>query len=103
MRERWFGATGLRVPEIAVEGEDVDVEDDHHVRLRGETYDAVVAETADDPGLARAHLAGVPVLVRADTADAVKDALSRPQVACALGPRYARTLRELDLTSLTYG
>ena len=22
MRERWFGATGRRVPEIAVEGED---------------------------------------------------------------------------------
>ncbi len=88
-RERWFGATGRRVPEIALEGS-IDV---------GE---ALVLESVDDvEQLRNAHAQGTPVVVRAADADAVKAALSRPEVACALVTDPA--LLELDLRSLTYG
>ena len=40
-------------------------------------------------------------MIRAGTADEVKAALSRPEVACALVTDPA--LVELDLTELTYG
>jgi hypothetical protein len=93
MRERWFGATGRRVPEIAVEG-------DPAVRLD----EALVLESVSDtPRLREAHRRGVPVVVRARTAEAVKEALSRPEVASVVVPRSARELLELDLTELTYG
>jgi hypothetical protein len=88
-RERWFGATGRRVPEIALEGS-IDV---------GE---ALVLESVDDvEQLRNAHAQGTPVVVRAADAEAVKAALSRPEVACALVTDPA--LLELDLRSLTYG
>jgi hypothetical protein len=32
----------------------------------------------------------------------VKEALARPEVACAAVPAEARELRDLDLTALTY-
>ena len=88
MRERWFGATGRRVPEIALED-------------GLELGDALVLDTLDDDALRRAHAAGQPVVVRAHTAEEVKAALARPEVASALvdDPR----LLELDLTELTYG
>jgi hypothetical protein len=91
LRERWFGATGRRVPEIAVEGElDVD--------------DAIVLEdVSDEPALKAAHEEGRPVVVRASSADEIKAALARPEVACALIPETKRELLELDLTELTYG
>ena len=91
MRERWFGATGRRVPEIAVEGElDLD--------------DALVLDDAlDNRGLQAAHAEGRPVVVRAATPAEVKGALARPEVACALVPPDRRDLLELDLTELTYG
>ena len=88
MRERWFGATGRRVPEIAVEG---------HLDLG----DALVLDTVDDDALRSAHAEGRPVAVRAHTADEVKAALARPEVAVALVDDPA--LLELDLTELTYG
>jgi hypothetical protein len=88
MRERWFGATGRRVPEIALEG---DVELD----------DALVLDAPDDDALRAAHAEGRPVAVRARTAGEVKAALARPEVACALVTDPA--LVELDLTELTYG
>ena len=88
MRERWFGATGRRVPEIVLEG-DVD--------LSG----ALVLDTVDADTLRRAHEEGRPVVVRAATADEVKTALARPEVASALVTD--RGLLELDLTELTYG
>jgi hypothetical protein len=88
LRERWFGATGRRVPEIALEGE-VDV------------TGALVLDAVDDEALRRAHEAGQPVVVRAATAEEVKAALARPEVAAALVTD--RTLLDLDLTELTYG
>ena len=93
MRERWFGATGRRVPEIAVEG-------DERVPLA----EALVLDGVDDAGRLRAaHAEGTPVVVRAATADEVVDALARPEVACALVPPEAARLVDLDLTELTYG
>ena len=88
MRERWFGATGRRVPEIALEGE-------------LELGDALVLDTVDVDALQDAHAQGRPVIVRASTPEEVKAALSRPEVACALVTDPA--LVALDLTELTYG
>ena len=88
VRERWLGATGRRVPEIAVEGE-LEVED------------ALVLD--DVRALETAHEAGRPVLVRADSAERVRRALARPEVASVLVPPDRRDLLELDLTELTYG
>lgn len=90
MRERWFGATGRRVPEIAVEGE---------LAVEG----ALVLDSADDDRLREAHDAGTPVVVRASSPEAVKEALARPEVACVLVPAGRRDLLGLDLTELTYG
>jgi hypothetical protein len=88
-RERWFGATGRRVPEIALEGS---------IDLEG----ALVLDSTDDVDrLREAHEQGTPVVVRAASADAVKRALARPEVACALVTDPA--LLDLDLRSLTYG
>jgi hypothetical protein len=88
MRERWFGATGRRVPEISLEGE-------------LELGDALVLDAPDDAALREAHARGRPVVVRARTAEEVKAALARPEVATALVDDPA--LLELDLTELTYG
>ncbi len=88
MRERWFGATGRRVPEIALAGE-LDVEG------------ALVLDSVDDDAVRAAHAEGRPVVVRAHTAGEVKEALSRPEVASVLVDDPA--LLELDLTELTYG
>jgi hypothetical protein len=93
VRERWFGATGRRVPEVAVEGED-------EIRLD----DALVLESVEDVGrLQEAHDKGVPVVVRASSADAVRAALERPEVACVLVPPEQRDLRDLDFRRLKYG
>lgn len=89
VRERWFGATGRRVPELALEGE-------------LELGDALVLDSVDDePALRAAHDAGRPVVVRARTAEDVRRALARPEVASALVADPA--LLDLDLTELTYG
>lgn len=89
MRERWFGATGRRVPELALEGS-VDIEG------------ALVLENVEDETrLREAHARGTPVVVRAATPAAVKEALARPEVACVLVP--ADELLGIDLTALTYG
>jgi hypothetical protein len=91
LRERWFGASGRRVPEIAVEGE-------------LELGDALVLDDVSDEGpLKEAHEAGRAVVVRADSPEAVKAALTRPEVASVLVPADKRELLELDLTELTYG
>jgi hypothetical protein len=89
MRERWFGATGRKVPEIALEGT---------LDLEG----ALVLDDVSDVGRIRAaHVEGTPVVVRATTADEVVEALSHGEVAAALvrDPK----LLELDLAGLTYG
>jgi hypothetical protein len=91
MRERWFGATGRLVPEIAVEGE---------LDVRGAL---VLDDVSDEAALKEAHEQGRPVVVRAQTPEAVKAALARPEVASVLVPPDRRDLLELDLTELTYG
>ena len=89
MRERWLGATGRRVPAIALEGS---------VELEG----ALVLDSVDDvDALRAAHARGRPVVVRASDAAGVARALARPEVACVLVSDPA--LRELDLPDLTYG
>jgi hypothetical protein len=104
VRERWLGATGVRVPEIAVEGEDVELPDAEHVRVAGTTYEALVLRDVEDVAALRAaHDAGRPVVVRAANTEEVRAALRRPEVACAAVPPVERALRELDLTELTYG
>jgi hypothetical protein len=91
LRERWFGATGRRVPEISVEGE-------------LELGDALVLDDVSDlDALRAAHESGRPVVVRAGSADAIRAALARPEVATVLVPRGRPDLLELDLTELTYG
>jgi hypothetical protein len=91
LRQRWFGATGRRVPEIAVDGE-LELDDA-----------LVLADVSDEVALKEAHAAGRPVVVRAGSAEAVKAALARPEVASVLVPAERRELLELDLTELTYG
>lgn len=104
MRERWFGATGLQVPEIAVEGEDLELPDEQHARLGDRTFEILVADLSKNgEALARAHSDGVPVVVRGETAEEVRTALARPEVACVAVPPSARHLKDLDLTELTYG
>ena len=91
MKERWFGATGRRVPELVAEGE-------------VETSGALVVEDVADVGRLRAAFdAGTPVVVRASSPEQVKAALTRPEVACVVVPRDRTDLLELDLTKLTYG
>jgi hypothetical protein len=87
VRERWFGATGRKVPEIALEGE-LDVKD------------ALVLDGWED----EAHVAferGQPIVVRASSAAEVKEALSHPEVASVLVRDSA--LLDVDLVKLTYG
>jgi hypothetical protein len=89
VRERWFGATGRRVPEIALEGT-VDLDS------------ALVLDGAfDDDVLRDAHSRGTPVVVRAHQLEQVATALARPEVSCVLvtDPR----LLDVDLTEHTYG
>ncbi|HET8608003.1 MAG TPA: hypothetical protein VFL66_13370 [Gaiellaceae bacterium] len=89
MRQRWWGASGRRVPEITVVGE-LDL------------GDALVLDSVDDvEALRRAHEEGRPVAVRADDVDALKRALARPEVATVVVPRPE--LRDVDLTEITYG
>ena len=91
MRERWFGATGRRVPEIAVDGE-LDVDDA-----------LVLDDVSDAERLHEAHAAGQPIVVRANTIEEIKTALSHPEVASVLVPANRRDLLEVDLRELTYG
>jgi hypothetical protein len=89
MHERWFGATGRKVPAIVLEGT-LDVSD------------ALVLEDVSDlEAIHTAHDAGTPVVVRCSTADEVHAALSLGPVACALVTDEA--LLALDLAEMTYG
>jgi Na+-translocating ferredoxin:NAD+ oxidoreductase RnfC subunit len=90
-RERWFGATGRKVPEIAAEG-DLDLDEA-----------LVLTDVSDTVALAEAHATGRPVVVRASTAAEVKAALERPEVSSVLVPASAPELLDLNLTELTYG
>ena len=89
MRERWFGATGRKVPEIVLEGT---------VNLEGAL---VLDDVSDVRAIHDAHHAGTPVVVRCATAEEVHAALSLGPVACALVRDEA--LLSLDLAEMTYG
>jgi hypothetical protein len=83
----------VRVPELALEG-------DPAVPLE----DALVLDSIDDEAALReAHAHGTPVVVRASSAEAVRRALARPEVAAVLVPVGSEELLDLDLTGLTYG
>ena len=89
MKERWFGATGQRVPQLAVEGE---------IEFPSEP---LLLDEVDDERLRRAHEEGTPVVIRADTEEKILAALARPEVACVLVP--TKELLEIDLIERTYG
>jgi hypothetical protein len=90
MRERWWGGSGRRVPELAVRGDPA-----------VPTDEALVV--ADLQPIAAAFEAGRPVVVLAASPEEVRAALARPEVAAVLVPEERRDLLELDLTELTYG
>jgi hypothetical protein len=90
LRERWFGATRRRVPELAVEG-DLDLSD------------ALVLDAPDPAAMRASFEAGRPVVVRAASAEEIQAALARPEVACVVVPPGRSDLLDLDLTKLTYG
>ncbi len=93
MRERWWGGSGRRVPELAVEGD-----------TAVPAEEALLLDGVDDlQAIADAFGAGRPVVVRASSAEEVRAALARPEVASVLVPEEHRDLIELDLTELTYG
>jgi hypothetical protein len=93
MRERWFGSTGRRVPEVAVQGDEAVPLDE-----------ALVIDGAPDGATVRdAHAEGRPVVVRASDEEGVKRALAHPGVSCVLVPPERRDLLDLDLRKLTYG
>ncbi len=93
MRERWWGASGRRVPELAVEGDPV-----------VPVGEALVVDDVSDVEILRAAFdAGRPVVVRASSPEEVREALARPEVATVLVPEERRDLLELDLPRLTYG
>jgi hypothetical protein len=93
LRERWFGATGRRVPELAIEGDPL-------VPL---AEALVFDDVSDEAKLREAHAAGTPVVVRADSPEQIIAALKRPEVASVLVPENRPELLELDLRELTYG
>ena len=91
MRERWWGASGRRVPEIGLE-RDLPLDE------------ALVLDDVNDlERLHEAHGQGTPVVVRADSEEAVVRALARPEVSAVVVPEARADLLELDLTKLTYG
>jgi hypothetical protein len=92
LRQRWFGATGERVPELAVEGETEFPADP-----------LVFEDVSDVDKLREAFDQGAPVVVRADSAEKILAALARPEVACVLVPAEKRELLDIDLVELTYG
>jgi len=92
LRERWFGATGERVPELAVEGE---------ATFPGEPL--FLDDVSNSDQLLEAFDQGTPIVVRAGSAEQIVAALARPEVACVLVPPEQRDLLDIDLVKLTYG
>ena len=75
------------MPQIAAEGE---------IDLDG----ALVLDRVDDAAIRAAFDDGTPVVIRADTEDAVLEALMRPEVSSVIVPP---DLVDLDVVKLTYG
>ena len=88
-RERWFGGTGRKVPELALVG----------------TVDVTGALELDDvsgvEALQAAHADGIPVVVHTGSVEAITAALARPEVSCVLVAD--ESLLALDLADITYG
>ena len=78
------------MPQIAIEGE---------IDLDG----ALVLDRLDENAIRSAFDEGRPVVVRADSANAVVEALRRPEVSSVAVPRDRKDLLDLDLVKLTYG
>jgi hypothetical protein len=93
MRERWWGSSGRRVPEIVVEGDPVVPLDEA----------LVLDDVSDVTALRKAFDEGRPVVVRAQDEGGVLEALARPEVASVIVPKGKDALLELDLAKLTYG
>ena len=89
MRERWFGSTGRKIPQIVLEGT---------IDLEGAL---VLDDVSDREAIRGAHERGIPVVVRASTVEQVHAALSLGEVACTLV--HDEALLSLDLPQLTYG
>ena len=77
LRERWWGRSGRRVPEIALEGDPAVPLDEA----------LVVDDLANLEPLRAAFDAGTPVVVRAASAERIVAALARPEVTCVVVPR----------------
>jgi hypothetical protein len=92
LRQRWFGATGERVPELAVEGE-----------AEFPSEPLILDDVSDVDRLREEFDQGTPVVVRADSAAKIIAALTRPEVAAVLVPAEKRELLDIDLVELTYG
>lgn len=92
MRQRWFGATGERVPELAVEGE-----------AEFPSEPLILDDVSDVDRLREEFDQGTPIVVRADSAEEILAALARPEVAAVLVPPEKRALLDIDLVELTYG
>jgi hypothetical protein len=92
LRQRWFGATGERVPELAVEGE-----------AHFPSEPLILDDVSDGDRLREEFDQGTPVVVRADSAEKILAALARPEVAAVLVPPEQRELLDIDLVGLTYG
>jgi len=88
-QERWFGATGRKVPALALAGT-VDV-----------TGALELDGVADLTALHAAHASGVPVVVHAGSVGEITAALARPEVSCVLVGDPG--LLGVDLADLTYG
>ena len=88
-RERWFGATGRKVPALALTGT-VDV-----------TGALELDGVDDEAALHSAHAGGVPVVVHAGSVEEITAALARPEVSCVLVTDPG--LLHVDLADLTYG
>ena len=89
MRERWFGATGRKVPSVALEGT---------IDIAGALE---LEDVADVDALRAAHDRGTLIVVRASSLGEVTAALARPEVACVLVTD--ETLLAVDLADATYG
>ncbi len=88
-RDRWFGATGRKVPAVVLEGT---------IDLTGAVE---LGDVSDIAALRAAHATGTPVVVRASTVGEVAAALARPEVACVLVTD--EELLSIDLADHTYG
>ena len=88
-RERWFGGTGRKVPELALVGT-IDI-----------TGALELDEVSGVEALRVAHADGIPVVVHAGSVEEITAALARPEVSCVLVAD--ESLLALDLADITYG